>query len=109
MLEDYRAGLSIDREHEEAAKHSSRTVGCPTQLLSSTRDSIDICTVIRALSGTLGPTTCTANRSSPDITSPKRNPMTSRQRCTASSNHRPDRFSIYLCRDPRFEPTRRGD
>ena len=29
MLEDYRAGLTIDREHEDADKSAGRKVGCP--------------------------------------------------------------------------------
>jgi haloacetate dehalogenase len=38
MLEDYRAGLGPDREHEEADRRAGRTVGCPTLFLWSTRD-----------------------------------------------------------------------
>jgi haloacetate dehalogenase len=38
MLEDYRAGLGVDREHEEADRRAGRTVGCPTLFLWSTRD-----------------------------------------------------------------------
>ncbi|EEP70455.1 hydrolase [Micromonospora sp. ATCC 39149] len=40
MLEDYRAGLSIDREHEEADRRAGRTVRCPTLFLWSTRDDL---------------------------------------------------------------------
>jgi haloacetate dehalogenase len=40
MLEDYRAGLTIDREHEEADRRSGRKVRCPVLLVWSTRDSL---------------------------------------------------------------------
>jgi haloacetate dehalogenase len=33
MLEDYRAGLTVDREHDDADRASGRTVGCPTLLV----------------------------------------------------------------------------
>ena len=38
MLEDYRAGLGVDRDHEEADRRTGRTVECPTMFLWSTRD-----------------------------------------------------------------------
>ena len=38
MVEDYRAGLGIDREHEEADRRAGRVVRCPTLFLWSTRD-----------------------------------------------------------------------
>lgn len=41
MLEDYRAGLGIDREHEEADRRAGRTVQCPTLVLWSTRDDME--------------------------------------------------------------------
>ncbi|MFI7078971.1 alpha/beta fold hydrolase [Micromonospora sp. NPDC049903] len=40
MLEDYRAGLGVDREHEEADRRAGRTVRCPTLLLWTTRDDL---------------------------------------------------------------------
>ena len=40
MLEDYRAGLGVDRAHEEADRSAARTVRCPTLLLWSTRDDL---------------------------------------------------------------------
>lgn len=40
MLEDYRAGLGVDRAHEEADRRAGRTVRCPTLLLWSTRDDL---------------------------------------------------------------------
>ncbi|MCW2800670.1 MAG: hydrolase, partial [Aeromicrobium sp.] len=41
MLEDYRAGLTIDREHEEADRAAGRMVECPLLLLWSTRDDLE--------------------------------------------------------------------
>ena len=42
MCEDYRAGLSIDRAHEEADRAAGRRVTCPTMLLNATEDDIDV-------------------------------------------------------------------
>jgi haloacetate dehalogenase len=42
MCEDYRAGLTIDREHDEADRTAGRRVGCPTMLLESAQDDLDI-------------------------------------------------------------------
>jgi hypothetical protein len=42
MCEDYRAGLTIDRAHEEADRAAGRRVACPTLLLTATEDDIDI-------------------------------------------------------------------
>ncbi len=41
MLEDYRAGLGIDREHEEADRKAGRKIQCPTLFLWSTRDDME--------------------------------------------------------------------
>jgi haloacetate dehalogenase len=41
MLEDYRAGLGVDREHEEADHRAGHTVQCPTLFLWSTRDDME--------------------------------------------------------------------
>ncbi|WP_426502116.1 alpha/beta fold hydrolase [Dactylosporangium sp. McL0621] len=41
MLEDYRAGLGVDREHEEADRRAGRTIGCPTLLLWSALDDLE--------------------------------------------------------------------
>jgi haloacetate dehalogenase len=40
MLEDYRAGLGVDREHEEADRSAGRSITCPTLLLWSSRDDL---------------------------------------------------------------------
>jgi haloacetate dehalogenase len=42
MCEDYRAGLRIDRTHEEADRAAGRRIECPTLLLAATEDNIDI-------------------------------------------------------------------
>ncbi|MEV0122115.1 alpha/beta hydrolase [Streptomyces sp. NPDC050703] len=38
MCEDYRAGLGVDREHDDADRHAGRRIGCPLQVLWATRD-----------------------------------------------------------------------
>jgi haloacetate dehalogenase len=42
MCEDYRAGLGIDREHEEADRAAGRRITCPTMLLESKFDDLDL-------------------------------------------------------------------
>ena len=42
MCEDYRAGLGIDRAHDEADRTAGRRVACPTLLLESSGDDLDI-------------------------------------------------------------------
>lgn len=41
MLEDYRAGLTVDRKHEEADRAAGRKVECPLLVLWSTRDDME--------------------------------------------------------------------
>ncbi|NJP99605.1 alpha/beta fold hydrolase [Streptomyces zingiberis] len=41
MLEDYRAGLTVDRRHEEADRAAGRRVGCPALVLWSLRDDLE--------------------------------------------------------------------
>ncbi len=41
MLEDYRAGLGIDRAHDDADKAAGRTVGCPVLVLWAAGDQSD--------------------------------------------------------------------
>jgi haloacetate dehalogenase len=41
MLEDYRAGLGVDRAAEEADRAAGRRVGCPTLVLWSSRDDLE--------------------------------------------------------------------
>lgn len=40
MLEDYRAGLGVDRRHEEEDRAAGRRVGCPLLVLWSLRDDL---------------------------------------------------------------------
>ena len=42
MCEDYRAGLRIDRAHEEQDRAAGRRVGCPMLFLQAAHDDIDI-------------------------------------------------------------------
>ncbi len=41
MLEDYRAGLAVDRRHEEEDRRAGRTVRCPTLFLWASRDDME--------------------------------------------------------------------
>ncbi|WP_149257081.1 alpha/beta fold hydrolase [Actinomadura sp. K4S16] len=41
MLEDYRAGLGIDRRHDEDDRRAGRRVQCPTLVLWSARDDLE--------------------------------------------------------------------
>jgi haloacetate dehalogenase len=41
MLEDYRAGLGVDRQHEEEDRRAGRTVACPTLFLWSSEDDME--------------------------------------------------------------------
>ncbi|MEU9519626.1 alpha/beta hydrolase [Streptomyces sp. NPDC048224] len=41
MLEDYRAGLTIDRRHEEADRAAGARITCPTLVLWSLRDDLE--------------------------------------------------------------------
>jgi haloacetate dehalogenase len=40
MLEDYRAGLGIDREHDDADRAAGRRIGCPLLVLWAARDDL---------------------------------------------------------------------
>ncbi|MBE7188259.1 alpha/beta fold hydrolase [Jatrophihabitans endophyticus] len=42
MCEDYRAGLVVDRRHDEDDRAAGRRVACPTMLLESGRDDLDL-------------------------------------------------------------------
>ena len=41
MVEDYRAGLTIDREHEEADRAAGRRIACPTLIAWSIHDDME--------------------------------------------------------------------
>ena len=58
MLEDYRAGLGIDREHDDADRAAGTTVTCPVLHVLATRDDPpglfpDLATVWRRWAGDL--------------------------------------------------------
>ena len=40
MMEDYRAGLGIDRDHDDADRRAGRRIACPTLVLWSERDDL---------------------------------------------------------------------
>ncbi|MEV0716436.1 alpha/beta hydrolase [Asanoa sp. NPDC050611] len=42
MCEDYRAGLGIDRSHDEADRDAGRQITCPAMLLESANDDLNI-------------------------------------------------------------------
>lgn len=42
MVEDYRAGLGIDRRHDEEDRRAGRRVSCPTLILWSLRDDLEL-------------------------------------------------------------------
>ena len=42
MVEDYRAGLGIDRAHDEADRRNRRRIKCPTMILWSLRDDLEL-------------------------------------------------------------------
>ena len=41
MCEDYRAGISIDREHDDADRAAGRRIACPVLMLWATRDDME--------------------------------------------------------------------
>jgi haloacetate dehalogenase len=41
MCEDYRAGLGLDREHDEADRRAGRRIGCPVLVAWATEDDME--------------------------------------------------------------------
>ena len=41
IIEDYRAGLGIDREHDEADRRAGHRINCPALILWSLRDDLE--------------------------------------------------------------------
>jgi haloacetate dehalogenase len=41
MIEDYRAGLGIDRAHDDADRKAGRRIGCPVLFLWAARDDME--------------------------------------------------------------------
>jgi haloacetate dehalogenase len=42
MIEDYRAGLKIDRVHDQEDRNAGRKITCPVQVLWSQHDDLEI-------------------------------------------------------------------
>jgi pimeloyl-ACP methyl ester carboxylesterase len=55
MMEDYRAGLGIDREHDEADRAAGRRISCPVLFLWARGTTWKISTATRWPSGASGP------------------------------------------------------
>ncbi len=77
MPEDYRAGLTIDREHEEADYAGARGSTDPFWSCGRCRTTWRTCTAIRVTSGSTGPTTCRAMASTRATTWLRRPPARS--------------------------------
>lgn len=74
VLEDYRAGLTIDREHEEADYAGARGSTAPFWSCCRCKTTWRTCTAIRVTTGSTGPTTCRAMASTRATTWPRRPP-----------------------------------
>jgi haloacetate dehalogenase len=70
MMEDYRAGLGLDRAHDDADRAAGRRVACPATTCPT-------CTATSSPSGARGPPTCAAPRSTPATTWPRTPPRPS--------------------------------
>lgn len=85
MCEDYRAGLRIDREHEEADPAAGRRIACPMLLLVATEDDIDIYGDPEAIWRPWVAGSYAAHQSARGTTKPNRHPTRSRRHCSDSS------------------------
>jgi haloacetate dehalogenase len=72
MCEDYRAGLGIDRVHEEAGRTAGRKIGCPMLLLVNRRRPAHPRRPPRRSGGRGWPASCAAAPSTAGITRPNR-------------------------------------
>lgn len=72
MLEDYRAGLTVDRRHEEADRARGARIDCPVLVLWSLRDDLEDLYGDPRASGATGPTTSGATASTRAITWPRK-------------------------------------
>ena len=85
MLEDYRAGLRDDREHDEADRAAGRRITCPLLVVSLLRDDpeldygVDLAEIWDAWA-----TDVQAQRSTAATTWPRRSRMSSRRSCSTS-------------------------
>ena len=84
MCEDYRAGLTIDVEHDRADRAAGRRVRCPVQSVWATRDDPDLFGPTPSPSCAAGPTTCAAPASTAATTWPRRRRRRPPRRCRPS-------------------------
>jgi haloacetate dehalogenase len=89
MMEDYRAGLGLDRRHDDEDRRAGRRVACPVLVLWATEDDLadlygDVLAVWRP-----GPATCAAARSPPATTWPRRHLSGWPPSCSSSSADAP--------------------
>jgi len=54
MIEDYRAGLGIDRRHDEESRAAGQRVSCPTMVLWSLKDDLEQLMAMYLVSGVRG-------------------------------------------------------
>lgn len=86
MLEDYRAGLGVDRAADEADRAAGRRVTCPTLVLWSNRDDLVELVGDPLAIWAAGPTTCAGEgRSTAGTTWPRRRLASWRPRSSRSS------------------------
>lgn len=87
MVEDYRAGLGVDRAADDADKAAGRRVQAPTLVLWGRRTISKRSGGTRSTSGATGASTCGGIRCSPAITWRRRFPRSSPARSPPSSSH----------------------
>jgi hypothetical protein len=74
MIEDYRAGLTVDRQHKEADRYAGNRLRSPLLVLWSKRDDLEDLYADRSRSGETGPTTYAATASTLRTTWPRKHP-----------------------------------
>ena len=89
MLEDYRAGLTIDRQHEEQDRAAGRQLECPLLVLWSLLDDLEDRTATYSASGAPGQPMSVGTGSLPVTTWPRRHRKNWRRR-SGTSSRRPD-------------------
>ena len=88
MCEDYRAGLRVDRAHEEADRAAGRKITCPVLLLVSADDDLDIHGDPRPSGGPGRPATYAAASFIPATTRPKKRQKRSPRHFCSSSGRK---------------------
>ena len=85
MVEDYRAGCGVDREHDAADRADGRRITCPLLVVSLLRDDPDLDDGASLLEiWQAWATTSARTRSTAATTSPRRNRTSSR--CSSSTS-----------------------